>query len=449
MGNAHSRLLILTPTAIVHGGVERIVEALNDGLPARGFEVTVGLAKGARFHDAERYRLAYPSLRAVELDARTGTPEARRRAIGRALDGVSPDVVLIARLSSALEVLAERKARGEKIRVAFAIRSFEPNYFIDLSKYGSFIDLCVVDGRLCAEAAEELCGFPKDRIRNIPGGVRSAARFVERDGAAPVRLGYVGRLESEQKRVLDLARILRALADRGLDFSCVIAGEGPAEESLRASVRSAGLERFVNFAGPCDPERLDAEIYPSIEIFLHCAAWEGVTIAPREAMAHGGVPVIARFQGLASEGMFLDGQNCRTFPVGDAEAAASLVEELARDRQQWRRLSHASRESQTGIRSFEGALDAWAESFRDALARPVRSGKEPLRPGDSTVGRLDRLFGEKAGETARRLLGLRFRHSDPGGEWPHWTGGDIPELRRRIEEFARQVDVLPAKAAAR
>jgi glycosyltransferase involved in cell wall biosynthesis len=442
------RVLILTPSAILYGGVERIIEALNDGLPARGIDVVVGLAKGGLFHDPERYRRAYPTLRSIELDATTGTSEGRRRAIDGVLDRLKPDVVLIARLSSALDVIAERKLRGDALRAVFAVRAYEPNYFIDLARFGPFLDYCVVDGRLCLEAASEVCGFPAERTRSIPGGVPPAAAGVERRGGSPLRIGYVGRLERDQKRILDLPEILKLLSARKLDFSCVIAGEGPAEAELRERTRSAGLGDRVRFAGACDSERLYREIYPNIEIFLHCAAWEGVTMAPREAMAHGAVPVVSRFRGLASEGMFLDGVNARTFPVGDVERAASIVAELAGDSEQWRRLSVAARSSQQGIRSHEGALDAWAECFRRVRELSPRRGAAVPRVPRPAEGRLDRLFGFGPAETIRRVLRLRYRHEEPGGEWPHWTGVDDPELRRRVEEFAVRAEAVPSASAA-
>ena len=38
------RLFVVTPTHATQGGVERILEALAEGLPSRGFEVVFGLA---------------------------------------------------------------------------------------------------------------------------------------------------------------------------------------------------------------------------------------------------------------------------------------------------------------------------------------------------------------------------------------------------------------------
>lgn len=444
-----TKLLILTPSAIVYGGVERIVESLNDGLANRGLDVVVGLAKGARFHDSERYRRAYPKLNAIEIDATTGTSEGRRRAVRMALDRVRPDIVLIARMASAFEVLAERKLRGENIRVVLTVQSYEPNYFADVARYGAFVDYCVAGGRLIGDALIELLGFPANRVRSIPAGIRKPGHFVVRQNAASVRLGYVGRLDNGQKRILDLPAILKALANRRVQFSCTIAGEGPEEDDLRRLISELGLSDRVRSMGACDQTTLYRDVYPNIDVFLHCAAWEGgFPGAPREAMAHGTVLVSSRFRSLAHEGMFVDGVNARTFPVGDVQRAAELVAELARDPEQWKRLSQAALKSQEGIRSYEGALDAWAECFRRVLELPSRRGAAVPVVDRQPAGRLDRLFGEKSAETIRRLLGRKYRHAEQGGEWPHWTGVDDPEFRRRVEEFARQVEDQPAPVGA-
>jgi glycosyltransferase involved in cell wall biosynthesis len=357
-----TRVLILTPCAIVHGGVERVIESLNDGLPARGFEVTVGLAKGARFHDANRYRAAYPSLRSIDLDATTGSREGRRRAIAGALDRVRPDIVLVSRLADALEVVARRKAGGDPMKVVFAIAVFESEYFVDLARFRPFIDGCVTAGRLIADAAVSVGDFPAERVRSIPPGVRPPRRFVEDRGAAPIRIGYVGRLDEPQKRVLDIPRILRRLADRGVPFSCTIAGDGPAEPELRQLVSALGLSDHVRFLGSLDLETLDDHVYPGLDVFLHCAAWEGYPGAPCEAMVHGDVLVVSRFASLVREGLFRDRVNVRTFPIGDWARAADLVAELDRDRDQWKSLSEAAK-SEPAIRTVSQTLDEWAAFF--------------------------------------------------------------------------------------
>lgn len=440
-------LLILTPSHSLQGGVERIIESLAQGLPALGVEVVVGLARGRRFNDPQAFRAAFPSLRTVELDGSSGTRTGRVRGIQHALGTLKPDVVLIARLFDGYVAAALAKREGQALRLAVTVQAYEPEYLTDLAIYASFVDLCVTSGSLVAGAAARFTSLPADRIVSIPGGVRAASRFVVHEHGRPLRLGYVGRLDLEQKRVLDLADTLVELERLGIPWSCRVAGAGPAEHALHSALERLGLATRVIFDGWCDSARLYESVYPELDVLLHFAAFEGVTIAPREAMAHGVVPVVSRFVGSFAEGQFVHADNALTFPIGDSTAAAAAVQRLHQDRGLLQRLSASARASQTGIRSDDGALRAWAEAVHLTLGRPVRTAREvPVQP--APTGRLSRLgVPEGIAERLRRSLRLRASHRDPGSEWPHWSGSARPERLAEIAAFARIAEDEAARLA--
>jgi len=419
------RLLVCTPTHATQGGVERILEALAAGLPSRGYEVVFALAKGVRFHDAAKYRAAFPSVHGIDVDGTSGTVYGRQRALRRVMTGADPDVVLIARMFDAYPVAAALKRRGHRLRLALTVQAYEKEYFPDLRAYADWLDVCVTSGNLIASAVERFTSLPRERIRSIPGGVASPLRVVEHDDARPLRIGYVGRLEQMQKRALDLASFADELQRRGIAFTLDIAGDGSAASELRARLPQA------RFHGWMAQDDLYARVYPELDVLVHFAEWEGITIAPREAMAHGIVPVVSRFIGSEAEREFVDGENALTFPVGDVAAAADAIARLDRDRALLRRLSAAARASQSGIRSHEGALDAWAEAFDFALAAPQRRGSK-LPPVPRDRGRLAALPGALT-EPIRRLR--RVPHADPGGEWPHWSGDADDALFEELRRF--------------
>lgn len=417
------RLLICTPTAALQGGVERIVESLAAHLPARGIDVTFALAQGARFHNAARFREAFPVVQGVEVDGRSGTAYGRRRALRRVVERVDPDVVLMARMFETYPVCSELKLRGHRLRLAVTVQAYETDYFVDLARYADFVDACVTSGQLIARAVRRFTSLPPERVRSIPGGVAPPRRTREpRPG--PLRIGYVGRVEQLQKRALDLIPLIEELERRGIAFTCDVAGDGSALNELRG--RLPGLRYY----GWLPTDALYGRIYPELDVLVHFAAWEGLTIAPREAMAHGVVPVVSRFIGAED---FLDGENALTFPVGDIGAAADAIERLDRDRALLERLSRAARASQTGPRSEQGAVDAWAEVFRDAVAREARVGRElPPVPRDS--GLLTRLHVPDAlAEVVRRLRARE--HASAGAEWPHWSGFEDETLARDVLRF--------------
>jgi glycosyltransferase involved in cell wall biosynthesis len=412
-------LLALTPSHAVQGGVEIILEALADGLPAHGFRVIVGLARGARFHDPDAYRRAYPRLETIEVDAGTGTRLGRVRGLRRALERVRPDIVLNARLFDAYAAVAESKLRGQELRFATTIQADEPGYVDDLARYAAFVDLCVTSGTRVAREVRARTSLPPEQVVSIAGGVHPPRREVVRDDARPLRLGYVGRFDQPQKRVLDLPEVLAELEARGVPWSCTLVGAGPDEAELRRALEARGWAARVTCSGWASHERLYTEVYPALDVFLHAAAFEGITIAPREAMAHGAVPVVARFPGLVEEGQFVEGRTALTFDVGDTRAAADAVERLHRDRDLWGRLSQAARASQQGERSHAGALRAWAEALRGTLARPPRraAASPVVLPPDGRLARWHVPPG--LAELLRRWLRWHARAADPGSEWPH------------------------------
>jgi glycosyltransferase involved in cell wall biosynthesis len=424
-----TRLLICTPTYSLQGGVERILEALAQQLPSRGFEVIFALARGPRFHDPDRYRAAFPGIQSVDVDGSSGTAYGRQRALRRVMTRVDPDLVLMARMFDAYPVASALKRDGHRLRLAVTVQGYEAEYFVDLAGYAEFIDLCVTSGELLAAAVPRFTAVPAERVVSIPGGVAAPRRAVVH-GDGPLRLGYVGRLEQLQKRVLDLPLLADELTRRGVPFTLEIAGDG----SVAPAVREALPE--TRFHGWLTTAELYERVYPELDVLVHLAQWEGVTIAPREAMVHGVVPVVSRFAGLAAERQMVDGENALTFPVGDIAAAADCIERLHRDRELLARLSRNAAGSQGGIRSEAGALDAWAAAFRDALAKPARVGASLPAPTND-AGLLTRLrIPAPLAEILRRLR--RREHDEPGSEWPHWSGVPDADLARRVLDFARE-----------
>lgn len=422
MTSARPTVLVLTPTAALRGGVESVLDDLNAGLPSRGWRLVFGLARG-RFHDPRAYRAEHPGLESIELDAGTGTRLGRVRAIQQALRRVRPEIVLNARLFDTYEAVAALKLRGQAVRLATMVQAFEQEYLHDVARYADFVDLCLTSGQLLAQTVQRTSGLPAERVLSIPGGVRPAlrARVLATPGSA-LRLGYVGRLDQVQKRILDLPLVLARLDGLGVPWTCRVAGTGACEAELRASLAALGLAQRVRFEGWRSLTQLYEDVYPELDVFLHLAAFEGVTIAPREAMLHGVVPVIARFEGLEAEGHFVHERTALVFPVGDVGAAAQALARLHHERALLARLGVAACASQQGPGSLAAVLDAWDQALRRLLDAPLRvAPRLPREPPPS--GRLA-AWGLPApvSEWLRRLARRRTPAADAGAEWPHWSG---------------------------
>lgn len=442
-------LLICSPSHALFGGVETIVNDISRELPSRGWKVLLALAKGNRFNNVEAYRRQYSDLPIVEIDGTKGTRQGRLEGLYRIIQNAQPDVVLSARIVDAYEVVANLKRRNGLPRLAVTVQAYEAQYIYDAWLYRNCIDLCVTSGQMIREALVHWSKLPPERVESIPGGVRLPnLPVIPREKRTPIRLGYVGRLEQEQKRIFDLVPFLEALDSRGIPYELSIVGTGPEAAELTRRLEPWIQTGQVRILGWQNQESLYSHIFPSLDCLIHFAHTEGVTIAPREAMAHGVVPIISQFIGLKTEGQFVHGVNSLTFPVGDTNAAVDNVVKLMEKPGLLSRLSQNAIHSQKGIYTFEGSMDAWAESFNRCLSDPPLSGPAPRLPAPMD-GRLSQLkIPPRIAQRIRDLLGKRHIHNDPGSEWPTGIGWMTSDVFSEILKFAfdweqRIVDPTP------
>lgn len=435
------KLLICSPSAAVRGGVETIISDLCRGLPALGWEPLLGLGKGSRFNDVSAYRAAYRDLPILEMDGTSGTRQGRLEAIRKLIGRVQPDVVLSARIFDVYEVVAYLKRHADEPRLAIAIRGYEPGYLFDARLYRENIDLCIVDGKLLTAACIDWCGFDRERVISIPGGVHPPS-LPHRDPRAedPLRIGYVGRLAQSDKRVLDIIPLVHYLDQRGFNFRLSLTGEGPEESILREQLDSFVSNGRVTFSCWKTREELYRDVYPQLDCVVNFSPAEGVTIVGREAMANSVVPVMSRFIGLNTEGLYVHETNALTFPVGDIAAAGENIIRLKTEPGLLADLKKNAAASQTGKYTYAGAMKAWAEALDRCLEQLPAKGQAPDL-AFAPDGRLARIgFSPKIAQRIRSVAGRQMVHSDPGSEWPQGSGFLTNEAAQEIMHFATDYD---------
>lgn len=134
----------------------------------------------------------------------------------------------------------------------------------------------------------------------IPTGIEPSS-FIEGDGAAfrksygipqdrPVLL-FLGRVAYE-KNIGFLLQVLARVKTEIADILFVIAGEGPARESLERETNTQGLEDNVMFIGYLNRHTELNSCYRSADIFIFSSRTETQGLVLLEAMAQG-VPVVS------------------------------------------------------------------------------------------------------------------------------------------------------------
>jgi glycosyltransferase involved in cell wall biosynthesis len=152
------------------------------------------------------------------------------------------------------------------------------------------------------------------------------AEFLDA-AAVPVpdtpQLVCVGRI-CEQKGQLLLIEAVRILAERGVVFRLVLAGDGDMRAEADSRIAAAGLKGRISITGWISGDRVRQEILAARALVLPSFA-EGLPVVIMEALALGR-PVISTYVAGIPE-LVEDGDTGWLVPAGDVEALASAIEQ--------------------------------------------------------------------------------------------------------------------------
>ncbi len=332
--------LVLAESGRAVGGTERVVWELATRLPRHRFEVSVWLSDdpGVDEFAAALEARELPVRRLPEVDSRWDWkgmlrtwnslrrprpqvlhvhhvwPAADRYLAGLAgLAGV-PHLVVTEHIAGQSHSGPQRALKRRELERADAVT--------------------VVCGAV-ADSLQRDYGVPRARLRVVPNGADAPDERAEADAARRWRetLGAslrrplvvsVARLEAQKGHDLFLDALAR-LAERGLEFTAAIAGDGSLRADLERRAAAASLGGRVRFLGRLEDA---GPLLAAADAVVLASRWEGLPLTLLEALARARPVAAARVGGIPD--VIEDGVNGRLVPPEDAGALAAALEDLLR-----------------------------------------------------------------------------------------------------------------------
>lgn len=427
-------ILFVAPSAYPLGGIATWLDYIVSGIESAGFDAVVGLVDGAH-HQAAEYLLRHPFRNHVKIKNDTGTKEGRIRGLQKVLTNQQADLIVVVNIPDTYLAVERFDSKWQaKVKVVTTLHAIQPDILCDVRRYKHVIDGVVCANRLGRILAIEYAEMNHDRAYYAPYGVNLGPEHSRSEPSDILRIVYSGRFEQFQKRVKDIPKILNTLNLLNFDYEFVFVGAGEEEDYLRNVLKGAAFDEKIKFPGALSANEL-TKLYRGSDVLLVTSEWETGPIVAWEAMANGLALACSDYIGSGLERSLIDGENALLFPVGDVEKAAHCLVRLG-SAQLFRKIASNGYRLVRERYSKRFSVEQWLNCFNGILEKTNERKREQVSRLE-VAGRLDRWVGTSSAETIRSMLGRRYTHTEPGGEWPHTHSSSKDDA---FWEYARKAD---------
>ena len=259
----------------------------------------------------------------------------------------------------------------ESIRVlSRCANAFDHGYRITMSGSGRLAAIIATTPRLKSDLIRDY-GAKPELVNLIPNGITKDpfehAASLPRGTNSILQIGFLGRLEHNQKGVLHIPHIVRELNRRKVKFQLRIAGKGKHGVLLEREMEAEVSSGQVTLLGAINPSEVP-EFLGASDIFLFTSHFEGCPNVLLEALMAGSVPVSWRIKGI-TDFIISDAQSGFLSDVGGYRLMGEQIEHLANDRQYLRLCSaRAAKDARKRFDSRTSAA-AYASVFFDVMSR--------------------------------------------------------------------------------
>lgn len=220
---------------------------------------------------------------------------------------------------------------SDGIGVVGIVHSDDPQHYEHVARLGRYWNAIVAVSDVVAARVAALDSTFAPRLTTIPYGVEIPSRLPERRGdrGGLLKIVYAGRLVQEQKRVLDIPRIVAALVERQVPVGMTIIGSGTERQQVVDACERLGVRDRVDLPGTLPNDGVH-EVFEQSDAFVLPSEFEGLPVSLLEAMGRGCVPVVADISSGVPE-LVRDGVNGFRVAVGDIQGFAERLARLQRD----------------------------------------------------------------------------------------------------------------------
>ena len=346
------------------GGAQTFLVTLAEALVRRTWKVSVITEQGPEPAIVESLRQVGAEV-IENLWHPAKLPEERATNLAGWINARQPGVCVVS-ISPDAGWLALPLLRANIATVSIAHNDVAA-FFDPVTHYRALIDCAVGVSEEIHRKLMIDCGVPAERARHIPYGIRPLApdefasrRDTSSNHGGPIRIGYVGRLEQPQKRVMDFVPLACELERRGTEFELHLIGDGGDRGRLEQEFKRQAPNAPVKFWGWLSPGEV-RERLSELDVFLLMSDCEGLPVALLEAMGHGLAPVVSN---IASGNVQLvnNGRNGFIAATGDIAAFADRLAILAHDDQLLRSMKSGAWETSCEY-SVERMVDRYVACF--------------------------------------------------------------------------------------
>jgi glycosyltransferase involved in cell wall biosynthesis len=267
----------------------------------------------------------------------------------------------------AVDLFRDRVALLDKIERAefiVCISSFHRDFFI---KNGADPKKCHI----------VFCGIDVEQMQFRPRPANPRPRILS-----------IGRL-IEKKGFGDLIEACRLLADRGIDFECEIAGDGPLEKPLKEQITHLRLQDRVNVTGKALLQEQLADWFASGDLFAQPCVWskdndvDGTPRTLMEAMACGLPSISTRLVGIPDiiehevAGLLVEPH--------DVKGLADAIERVIKDKALAERLAMGGRRQMETKFQIDRCLEPLAALYRSKLHRGTPQATPSTAPASEVA----------------------------------------------------------------